>query len=447
MKLWNIVGLFISVVATSQERLPSGAFYQALPDWSITIDVRDLVELVTPARVPKTGQDVCFDANGDPVDCAGTGQDGDIRAGLAWPNPRFTDHGNGTVTDNLTGLMWLKEANAIGTLHPGFDVDVDPGDGAVYWQSALNFVSGINDGSFAAGVTPAGLHTDWRLPNLRELFSLIHHGYCDPALPDTAGTGQWVEDDPFTNLLSQDYWSSNTGTCTSNQAICMNLKDGYFNARYKTHDARFVWAVRGDGSDPAVAAPSPVAKTGQTTSYETGDDGDLEVGAPWPNPRFTAHSDGTVTDNLTGLMWLREANAIGHLHPEFDDEGTAGDGAILWQSALDFVTLVNSGIYHVGVTPAGKYTDWRFPNVAELRSLIDMEHCNVALPNGSGTGQWSYGNVFYGVATGIPSYYWTSSTARCYPAYGMSVYLYSGTMKGNYKSTLYQYVWLVRGGG
>jgi len=47
---------------------------------------------------------------------------------------------------------------------------------------------------------------------------------------------------------------------------------------------------------------APVAKTGQTTSYSTGDDGDLEKDVAWPNPRFTNNSDGTVTDNLTGLI-------------------------------------------------------------------------------------------------------------------------------------------------
>lgn len=50
--------------------------------------------------VPKTGQTTCYDANGSVIPCAGTGQDGDIQAGVAWPDPRFTDNGNGTVTDN-----------------------------------------------------------------------------------------------------------------------------------------------------------------------------------------------------------------------------------------------------------------------------------------------------------------------------------------------------------
>ncbi len=64
----------------------------------------------------------------------------------------------------------------------------------------------------------------------------------------------------------------------------------------------------GDNSTIYTAA---VPKTGQVTSYSPGDDGDLQRGVPWPNPRFTDNADGTVTDNLTGLIWLKNANAFG----------------------------------------------------------------------------------------------------------------------------------------
>src|SRR5215213_1559219 len=53
------------------------------------------------AGVPQTGQLKCYGQFGEHVPCAGTGQDGELRAGAAWPDPRFTDNQNGTVTDNL----------------------------------------------------------------------------------------------------------------------------------------------------------------------------------------------------------------------------------------------------------------------------------------------------------------------------------------------------------
>ena len=61
-------------------------------------------------NLPKTGQTKCYDTSGNEIDCAGTGQDGEIQAGVEWPEPRFADYGNGTVMDNLTGLMWAKVA-------------------------------------------------------------------------------------------------------------------------------------------------------------------------------------------------------------------------------------------------------------------------------------------------------------------------------------------------
>ncbi len=53
-----------------------------------------------------------------------------------------------------------------------------------------------------------------------------------------------------------------------------------------------------------------VPRTGQTISYAAGDDGDLQKEVAWPKPRFTDLGDGTVTDNLTGLIWTKNAQQI-----------------------------------------------------------------------------------------------------------------------------------------
>ena len=55
-------------------------------------------------QLPQTGQTKCYDiydTAGTEITCAGTGQDGEIRAGVSWPSPRFQDNGDGTITDNL----------------------------------------------------------------------------------------------------------------------------------------------------------------------------------------------------------------------------------------------------------------------------------------------------------------------------------------------------------
>jgi Protein of unknown function (DUF1566) len=116
------------------------------------------------------------------------------------------------------------------------------------------------------------------------------------------------------------------------------------------------------------AAPAPLQRTGQTTSYAARDDGALQKGVAWPNPRFT-DNNGTITDNLTGLIWLKNANCIGSLYPEL----SGWRGAVPWQQALDFVAGINAGTYNCNDTSNGgtHRTDWRLPNVRELFSLLD----------------------------------------------------------------------------
>ena len=61
----------------------------------------------------------------------------------------------------------------------------------------------------------------------------------------------------------------------------------------------------------ALALPARVSKTGVTVTYATGDDGALLKGVAWPNPRFIASTTGVVTDTMTGLVWLKNANCFG----------------------------------------------------------------------------------------------------------------------------------------
>jgi hypothetical protein len=106
----------------------------------------------------------------------------------------------------------------------------------------------------------------------------------------------------------------------------------------------------------------PVFKTGQTST---------DAGISWPSPRFTDNGDGTVTDKMTKLMWVKNANAIKTLYPEFDtqfDFSGHGDGRVTWAKALEFIGKINDGTYNCGATTA--YTDWRMPNVREMRTLL-----------------------------------------------------------------------------
>jgi hypothetical protein len=161
------------------------------------------------------------------------------------------------------------------------------------------------------------------------------------------------------------------------------------------------------------AAPAPVAKTGQTTSYRSGDDGHLEKGVASPRRRFTDRGDGTVLDNLTGLMWAKDANFA--------------EVTKTWYDAIDYANNLSLG----SAGCAAYYQDWRLPNVKELQSLIDFSNYSPALPTG---------HPFSHVQNG---YYWSSTTY----AYDTSTAWYVSMFYGGvdlYYKTSYHYVWPVR---
>ena len=162
--------------------------------------------------------------------------------------------------------------------------------------------------------------------------------------------------------------------------------------------------------------PAPVEKSGQTTSYATGDDGDLEKGVPWPNPRFTDNLDGTVTDNLTGLIWLKDANCF---------------GLRTWSYALSDCNGLQAG--WCGLTDGSNAGDWRLPHYKELFSLVDAKNYNPALP------------TVHPFADVRSEEYWSSTTYAYHSNYAWYVNMYDGYVGYDAKDFYYR-VWCVRGG-
>ncbi len=320
-------------------------------------------------ELPQTGQTKCYDSAGVEIACAGTGQDREIRAGVPWPNPRFTVSGD-CVMDNLTGLMWPKNGNLAG--------------GYMTWNSAIDYANNL---------TLCG-YSDWRLPNVNELESLVN--------ADVSNTATWLNTQGFYNVLSGSYWSSTTGADSTDDSWVVAIWSGYVEYYYKG-GVFYVWPVR-SGQTGTVQLP----ETGQTTSYDVGDDGDLERGVAWPSSRF-AVSGNCVTDNLTGLMWARNANLAGYMN---------------WNAALNYAN---------NLTLCG-YADWRLPNRKELRSLIDYSNYGPALPTG---------HPF----TNVQSFYYWSSTTFAYNTYNAwIVYMWYGYVYSYSKDYYSSYVWPVRSG-
>lgn len=167
-------------------------------------------------QLPKTGQTVCYDAAGNRLaSCAGTGQDAERQLGVAIPSPRFIDNGNGTVTDNLTGLVWLRNAGCFLERT---------------WDQAFADAAGLNSGE--CGLSDSSTAGQWRLPNVKELQTLL-----DISGTTFEGTGSVFPD------LQPSYWSS-TSHATFPTSAWLTMYDGRVVGAPKATGQFSVWPVR-----------------------------------------------------------------------------------------------------------------------------------------------------------------------------------------------------------
>jgi hypothetical protein len=279
--------------------------------------------------LPQTGQTASYSV----------GDDGALQQGVPFPGlgSRFAENFDGTVTDTFTGLMWVAA----------------PGSGSLTWANAMNYANVLSGSA-------VGNKDDWRLPNRAELRSLFNYYWTD--------TSTQLNLLGFSGIQNSYYWTSTSCSPDTTRAWVIGLGSGIFDFFPKT-SAWLVFPVRTTSSLGTISLP----KTGQTASYATGDDGDLEVGVAWPAPRFTDNGNGTITDNLTGLMW----------------EKTLSSTTRLWAPALD---------YAENLTLAG-FTDWHLPNINQLESITNSAATSWKT--------WLESQGFVNVTEGV---YWSSTT-------------------------------------
>ncbi len=215
----NIFGIAgdSNVVNTSTGDAVAGDLLSGKKAW---VNGSEVTGTAAPAAVDKTGQLLCYDPSGstaNTVSCDGTGQDGETQIGTTWPNSRFTDNSDGTITDNLTDLIWLKNANCFGVRN---------------WATALGEANGLANGS--CGLNDSSSVGDWRLPNIKELQSLLDFGNWNLALP----TGH-----AFSGVQTSTYWSSSSHVRNPQYAWSVGLYNGNVSYHKKTNNS-YVWPVR-----------------------------------------------------------------------------------------------------------------------------------------------------------------------------------------------------------
>ena len=327
------------------------------------------------ASLPRTGQTVSY-ANGD---------DAAVQKGVTWPGVRFIDNSNGTVSDHLTGLIWLKNASCF-----------SPSD----WATALTAANQLASGS--CGLSDGSLAGHWRMPNANELESLVDVSRANPAV---------ANGHPFTNIhLAKAYWTSTTYTALTSNAMAIRFSDGRwingidsgdgtFN-NSKATSANVLWAVKsGAGGLVQVLATGAFysgSGGGGGEFFGARDDASLQTGAPLTSPRFIDNGNGTIADTVTGLTWLKKANCI----------------TTTWAGALSSISALASG--QCGLSDGSSAGQWRMPNRAEMLSLSDRAPTFPQADYFNGQAKSSSGPVTGPVifTRFVPfDYYWTSTTS------------------------------------
>ena len=227
--------------------------------------------------------------------------------------PSYVDNGDGTVTDLNTGLMWQQ----------------NPGD-KMPWSDGMASADSFN----LAG------YDDWRLPTIKELYSLIIFSGIDCSGYEGTDTSSLV---PFidTDYFEFEYGDESVGeriidsqfaTCTEYVSTTMGGHHTMFGVNFA--DGR----IKGYGTDPL---PGQTENSQFFVLYVRGN-------TDYGINDFTDNGDGTIIDSATELMWSQ------------DDSGEGMN----WEDALSWVQQKNEENY-LG------HNDWRLPNAKELQSILD----------------------------------------------------------------------------
>ena len=228
--------------------------------------------------------------------------------------PNYVDNGDGTVTDMITGLMWQQSPDADG------DGDIDAADKMTYAEA----VAGAESFSLAG-------HDDWRLPTIKEQYSLILFSGVDPSGYQGNSTADLV---PFINT---DFFDFAYGDTDAGERII----DSQYASSNMYVDGQLLFGVNfADGRIKGYGLMMPFGG-GEKTFFVTYVRGNTSYGLN----NFTDNGDSTITDNATDLMWTQNDSKLG----------------MNWEDALSYT----ENLEYAG------YSDWRLPDVKELQSIVD----------------------------------------------------------------------------
>lgn len=386
-------------VATGQLHIPAvlvgSQWYSGeLQQMSDTADYHFRLSQMTHTQVPATsvdtrivdtGQTLCYD-NHIPVACPEMdenffGQDAQYVGTAA----NYTINGDGTVTDHATGLMWVQSTDTNG------DGDINVSD-KFSISDAKAYVAQLNQQQYAG-------YNDWRLPSIKEQYSLIDFRGTDPSGDDTERLIPFIDTEVFAfaygdtdaneRTIDAQYASSTYYVSTASGEKLLfgvNFADG----RIKGYGLQIM------GRDKTFYI-QPVR------------------GNVYGENQFVDNEDATITDTTSGLMWTQNDSGIG----------------MNWQQAFAWVAQKNAEDY-LG------YNDWRLPNIKELQFIVDYSRSPDTSNSAAIDPVFNATLIQNEAGQADYAYYWSSTTHAsangmgvngAYVAFGRAL----GYMNGNWR--------------
>lgn len=269
--------------------------------------------------------------------------------------PSYTNNGDGTITDNVTGLMWQQS----------FDHN---GDGSIDYDDKLTYDEVIN---VAGSVKTAG-YTDWRLPTIKEMYSLILFSGRDISGYEGTSTDGLI---PFMNT---DYFDFAYGDLDAGERL-IDMQCATTNVYVDESAGALVFGVNfADGRIKGYGTSLPGIGDKAFNYLLVRGRSDYGVND------FIDNGDGTITDNATGLMWMQDDN---------------GEG-VLWKDALSYAESMEY---------AG-FNDWRLPDAKELQSILDYSRSPGTTSSAAVDPLFNSTQITNEAGQSDYPYYWSSTT-------------------------------------
>ncbi|WP_299006113.1 DUF1566 domain-containing protein [uncultured Shewanella sp.] len=286
--------------------------------------------------------------------------------------PSYTNNHDGTITDNVTGLQWQQS----------FEV--------MSYQQAIDKLKHFNLAN----------HTDWRLPTIKEAYSLMLFNGVDISAKDMSKAGQHRK--PFIDINYFDFeYGANGRRPIDVQMLTSTVYQGTTMGGNQT-----LFGVNlADGRIKGYPLMDPRTRTGKmyTVRFVRGN-------TNYGKNHFQNNKDGTISDLATGLMWQQNDN----------------QQAISWQSALELAQARNKENY-LG------HNDWRLPNAKELQSIVDYSRSPSATHSPAINPLFNVTSIIDEGGKKNYPFYWTSTTQQNQQGGGSAVYVCFGEALGFFK--------------